>query len=120
MQFSLNPVSTDFPVWVASQVGDLEAFGHFVQGGHARQVGLQFFHYRPGYEVAPADFRSLREGLMLHALVALDYAARRIAAGVGRIPYAWLNPDLAVRDWDKLRRLAGIRGYEIPVSKVWK
>lgn len=117
---AIVPVSPDFPVWVASQCGDLEALADFVLGGHARSVGLQFFHYRPGAAVRPVDFHTFKDGLLVHALVAVDHAGRRVAAGEGDVPYGWTHPNRAVGVWDAVRRNASISGFVIPVLEGWK
>lgn len=120
MLSGINPVSADFPVWVASHCGDLQGFAAFVKGGHARRVGLQFFSYRPGFDVTPVDFRTFKDGLMLHALVAVDHAGRRIAAGVGRVPYAWVSTKRAAGDWNNLRRDAAISDHQISLIQEWQ
>lgn len=115
-----RPVPALFPVWVASAMLDSDGFCEFVLAGSARFVGPQFYHTR-GTELADRrDAAAFRTGSLVHALILIDYAGRRIALCYCGAPSIWSDVRRLVKAWDALRMQYGIRGFQTRLREAWK
>lgn len=120
MRGALTAVPEAFPVWVASACCDADTFADFVKGGHAREVSPQFFTWREGMEASPAGSYRFKPGMVVHSLLAVDHAGRRIALSDGRTPVAWADVRKCIADWDLVRLAAGIKAFSVPYLEAWR